>query len=326
MPAGPERLAGDAAAAVVHRLVPDRQHGSARWSPGWCWRGRCVRCSEASARSRQARRYAGELLVISEYQTPRHSPTTPACRAGPGRVRAVPILRFLSGLMPPELIWRGLSPALVRTCSTPLWRFDSARAAFLWLPIAVTGAWGAAVAFSLSRRDASPRAARAGAAGLGLPAVGAVVWLAGGISVQQLPAHVGGQSAFGRAGRRRPAAGRRALSVPPPPRADGRLLGVPLALLILGFWLPSPGGLRAGLAAAGLRPGPAQPDRARRGQPGGQWQHLAARAAAGQRHRVVILELAPVDPRSLMQGDYMALTFAAGRGSRLRKDGSRDRP
>ena len=41
--------------------------------------------------------------------------------------------------------------------------------------------------------------------------------------------------------------------------------------------------------------------------------------------RVVILELAPVDPRSLMQGDYMALTFAAGREvTRLRKDGSRD--
>jgi uncharacterized membrane-anchored protein len=28
--------------------------------------------------------------------------------------------------------------------------------------------------------------------------------------------------------------------------------------------------------------------------------------------RVVMLELAPVDPRSLMQGDYMALNFAAG--------------
>ena len=32
--------------------------------------------------------------------------------------------------------------------------------------------------------------------------------------------------------------------------------------------------------------------------------------------RVVILELAPVDPRSLMQGDYMALTFAAGADAR----------
>jgi len=30
--------------------------------------------------------------------------------------------------------------------------------------------------------------------------------------------------------------------------------------------------------------------------------------------RPVILELAPVDPRSLMQGDYMALNYAVGRG------------
>ncbi|MCB1863891.1 MAG: GDYXXLXY domain-containing protein [Chromatiales bacterium] len=29
--------------------------------------------------------------------------------------------------------------------------------------------------------------------------------------------------------------------------------------------------------------------------------------------RVLLLELAPVDPRSLMQGDYMALRFAVGR-------------
>ncbi|KOQ21326.1 hypothetical protein ABW34_22120 [Achromobacter xylosoxidans] len=38
----------------------------------------------------------------------------------------------------------------------------------------------------------------------------------------------------------------------------------------------------------------------------------------------VILELAPVDPRSLMQGDYMALNFAAGREvTRLRLGGER---
>jgi uncharacterized membrane-anchored protein len=42
--------------------------------------------------------------------------------------------------------------------------------------------------------------------------------------------------------------------------------------------------------------------------------------------RVVLLELAPVDPRSLMQGDYMALRFkvandAFGRGASERKDG-----
>jgi uncharacterized membrane-anchored protein len=42
--------------------------------------------------------------------------------------------------------------------------------------------------------------------------------------------------------------------------------------------------------------------------------------------RVVLLELAPVDPRSLMQGDYMALAFrvsdeAFGRGTTQRTDG-----
>ena len=43
--------------------------------------------------------------------------------------------------------------------------------------------------------------------------------------------------------------------------------------------------------------------------------------------RIVLLELAPVDPRSLMQGDYMALRFAVanaafrGRDGRLLTDG-----
>lgn len=44
--------------------------------------------------------------------------------------------------------------------------------------------------------------------------------------------------------------------------------------------------------------------------------------------RVVLLELAPVDPRSLMQGDYMALrfqvadaAFGAGNGKNLPRDG-----
>lgn len=43
---------------------------------------------------------------------------------------------------------------------------------------------------------------------------------------------------------------------------------------------------------------------------------------ARERHlaegRVVLLELAPVDPRSLMQGDYMALAFAVARAPALR--------
>ena len=35
-----------------------------------------------------------------------------------------------------------------------------------------------------------------------------------------------------------------------------------------------------------------------------------------ERGRIVLLELAPVDPRSLMQGDYMALRFAIARNTR----------
>jgi uncharacterized membrane-anchored protein len=43
--------------------------------------------------------------------------------------------------------------------------------------------------------------------------------------------------------------------------------------------------------------------------------------------KVVILELVPVDPRSLMQGDYMALNFAAGREvTRLRLGGDQNDP
>src|SRR3982751_4045171 len=36
---------------------------------------------------------------------------------------------------------------------------------------------------------------------------------------------------------------------------------------------------------------------------------IASREALVTNGRVVLLELAPVDPRSLMQGDYMALRF-----------------
>ena len=54
---------------------------------------------------------------------------------------------------------------------------------------------------------------------------------------------------------------------------------------------------------------------------------IHAREALLRDGRVVLLELAPVDPRSLMQGDYMALRFkvaddAFGRGARdARPDG-----
>jgi uncharacterized membrane-anchored protein len=51
---------------------------------------------------------------------------------------------------------------------------------------------------------------------------------------------------------------------------------------------------------------------------GGIWQREKLLASG----KVVILELAPVDPRSLMQGDYMALNFAASREvTRLRLGG-----
>ncbi len=40
--------------------------------------------------------------------------------------------------------------------------------------------------------------------------------------------------------------------------------------------------------------------------------NIAARERLVSEGRVVLLALAPVDPRSLMQGDYMALRFAVG--------------
>ena len=43
---------------------------------------------------------------------------------------------------------------------------------------------------------------------------------------------------------------------------------------------------------------------------------IAQRESHLEHGRVVYLELAPVDPRSLMQGDYMALDFAVAREAR----------
>ena len=42
---------------------------------------------------------------------------------------------------------------------------------------------------------------------------------------------------------------------------------------------------------------------------------IASRERLVERGRIVLLELAPVDPRSLMQGDYMALRFRAADGA-----------
>ena len=224
-----------------------------------CAAGVAVLRSEAGPFWRQcgtAMAFAGELLVI--FGISDSTSFTNACLFVLALAVAVYvlgtdlILRFLSGLLiagaAARLIWRGLSPALVdENLFDALWRFDSARAAFLWLPIAVTGAWGAAVAFSLSRRDASPRArALAPLAWAFLLSVQCMVWLAGGISAQQLPAMwaVNPRSAvLVVAGALLPAAA--ALSVLWPRRrvlTAGLLWGVPLALLILAlFWLPSPG-------------------------------------------------------------------------------------
>ena len=44
---------------------------------------------------------------------------------------------------------------------------------------------------------------------------------------------------------------------------------------------------------------------------------IASRERLVERGRIVLLELAPVDPRSLMQGDYMALRFGAADGARI---------
>ena len=43
---------------------------------------------------------------------------------------------------------------------------------------------------------------------------------------------------------------------------------------------------------------------------------IAGRERLVEQGRVVLLELAPVDPRSLMQGGYMALRFRAAEGAR----------
>ena len=47
---------------------------------------------------------------------------------------------------------------------------------------------------------------------------------------------------------------------------------------------------------------------------------IASRERLVEHGRVVLLELAPVDPRSLMQGDYMALRFRAADGARAVDD------
>ncbi|WMD19163.1 GDYXXLXY domain-containing protein [Achromobacter seleniivolatilans] len=311
------------------------------------------------------------------------------------------ILRFLSGLLiaaaGANLIWTGLSPDLMQRDLLATWfGFDSSRLQFLWLPIAVTGAWAAAVVLTLSHRLGSKRGhtLRPLAWAL-LLSVQGMVWLAGGVPAQHLPAmwqlNPGG-ALLVVAGALLPVAA--AMAVLWPRRhvlTAGVTWGVPIGLLILAlFWLPSPGvgfalawlllgfglnqqrvaifGVISLLAYLGVyyyqldvplldkalwlggaavllfvlralvwlvprlmrtqapsRRGPLPPvSGPLRWRTlgilgglalvlivanGGIWQREKLLASG----KVVILELAPVDPRSLMQGDYMALNFAASR-------------
>lgn len=312
------------------------------------------------------------------------------------------ILRFLSGLLialaGAGLIWRGLAPELVRRdmLDTLLRFFDLGAATFVWLPIAVTGAWATAVLLTVGQRLGGKRGhALQPLAWAFLLSVQGMVWLAGGLSIMQLPAmwQVNPLTAMlVCAGALLPAAA--ALAVLWPRRqvlTAGVTWGVPVALLLLAlFWLPSPGvgfalawlllgfgmnqprvalfGVLSLLAYLGiyyyqldvtllqkalwlggaavllfvlrvlvwlvprLMRTQAPSHRATLPPVSGalRWRTLAilgglalvlvvANGGIWQREKLlatgklVILELAPVDPRSLMQGDYMALNFAAGR-------------
>jgi len=322
------------------------------------------------------------------------------------------LLRFLSAWMIAlalaGLIWLGLVPSLMDEDLLDMWlNFDAARATFVWLPVAVTGAWTAAVAFCVGHRLARTRP------NVLLPlawafvlAVQGMVWLAGGTSLAQLPMIWSLQPATAvltAAGVLLPVAC--ALAVLWPRRhllTAGVLWGVPLGLLALAlFWLPSPGiafALAWMLLGFGLNRSrltifgglslllylvvyyyqlqiplldkalwlggaallffflralvwlvprvmrTAEPPAAAVAEPasaslrwrtavvlgglvlalavvnGAIWQREAVLAHG----RVAILELAPVDPRSLMQGDYMALRFAAGNAVMQRFAGNQE--
>lgn len=162
------------------------------------------------------------------------------------------ILRFLSGgliaLAGAGLIWRILAPELLREdMIDSLLYLDMARAAFIWLPIAVTGAWATAVILTLAHRLGGKRGhALQPLAWAFLLSVQGMVWLASGLSVLQLPAmwQLHPQTALlVCAGAVLPAAA--AMAVLWPRRhvlTPGVTWGVPIALLLLAlFWLPSPG-------------------------------------------------------------------------------------
>src|SRR3546814_11204468 len=86
------------------------------------------------------------------------------------------------------LIWLGLVPGLMDNDLLDMWLdFDTVRATFVWLPVAVAGAWTAAAAFCVGHRLARTRP------NVLLPlawaivlAVRGMVWTAGGQSHTQV--------------------------------------------------------------------------------------------------------------------------------------------
>jgi uncharacterized membrane-anchored protein len=162
------------------------------------------------------------------------------------------ILRFLSGLLiaaaGAALMWRVLAPELMSDDLLDAWLyFDAGRVGFVWLPIAVIGAWATAVILTWGHRQGGKRAhTLEPLAWAFLLSVQGMVWLAGGVSALHLPAmwQLNPQGAvLAVAGALLPAAA--ALAVLWPRRhvlTAGVTWGVPIALLVLAlFWLPSPG-------------------------------------------------------------------------------------
>lgn len=309
------------------------------------------------------------------------------------------LLRFLSGGLiavgMTGLVWQALQPDLARNDMLEMWlALDVLRATFLWLPVAVLGAWLATLAFCADRRlaRAQPHFLEPLAWAF-VVAVQGMVWMAGGVGVDQLPAlwKLHRLTALlNLAGALLPAAVAFWLLWPRRQVLTRSLVVItPLALLVLAlFWLPSPGiafalawlllgfGLNkprltgfgvlsllaylmlyyyqlevpllqkaAWLVGAAvllfllrvlvwLVPRLMRTDDGRRPAappPSPAVRRRVAVVLAGlvlvlgvcnvtiyQREQllahgqVAILELAPVDPRSLMQGDYMALRFTAG--------------
>lgn len=162
------------------------------------------------------------------------------------------ILRFLSGGVIATalagLIWLGRSSGLMEDTFLRAWMdFDVARATFVWLPMAVTGAWATAAIFCVGHQLTGKRAntLQPLAWAFALSAQ-TIVWLAAGISVLQLRTMWSlnpSTAVLLVAGALLPAAS--ALAVLWPRRhllTPGLVIGVPVGLLLLAlFWLPSPG-------------------------------------------------------------------------------------